>query len=191
MEFLNNFSIFEKVMFWMAVPSTVILVFQSVFTFIGMENYNNDLPEIGDSASPADYSMSHFPVLTIKNVIIFFSIFGWTGLAMKKAGAGDMVTIAVAIVAAIVVILLLTYMFYFINKLSEDNTLDVINAIGATGTVYLKIPAEMKGRGKVQAIFQGAQREIDAVTRGEELETGTMIKITEIIEETLVVVEKI
>ena len=110
---------------------------------------------------------------------------------MKKAGAGDMVTIAVAIVAAIVIILLLTYMFYFINKLSEDNTLDVINAIGATGTVYLKIPAEMKGRGKVQAIFQGAQREIDAVTRGEELETGTMIKITEIIEETLVVVEKI
>lgn len=191
MEFLNSFTMFERVMFWMAVPSTVILVFQSVFTFIGMENYNNDLPEIGDSASPADYSMSHFPVLTIKNVIIFFSIFGWTGLAMKKAGAGDMVTIAVAIVAAIVVILLLTYMFYFINKLSEDNTLDVINAIGATGTVYLKIPAEMKGRGKVQAIFQGAQREIDAVTRGEELETGTMIKITEIIEETLVVVEKI
>lgn len=191
MEFLNSFSMFERVMFWMAVPSTVILVFQSVFTFIGMENYNNDLPEIGNSASPADYSMSHFPVLTIKNVIIFFSIFGWTGLAMKKAGAGDMLTIAVAIVAAIVVILLLTYMFYFINKLSEDNTVDVINAIGATGTVYLKIPAEMKGRGKVQAIFQGAQREIDAVTRGEELETGTMIRITEIIEETIVVVEKI
>ena len=67
---------FEKVLFWIAVPSTIMLVFQAVFTFIGMEGYSNDLPEINSDSSPAEFSMDgHFPILTIRNVIIFFSVF--------------------------------------------------------------------------------------------------------------------
>lgn len=192
MEFLGGIPYFEKVLFWIAVPSTIMLVFQAVFTFIGMEGYSNDLPEINSDSSPAEFSMDgHFPILTIRNVIIFFSVFGWCALAIKKIGGNDIVAIVISILVAIVVIIFVSYTFYFINKLSEDNTVNIENAIGAKGSVYLKIPANKSGSGKIQVVYQGAQRELEAMTEGEELETGSLIKVIEIIDEKLVLVEKI
>ncbi len=57
------------------------------------------------------------------------------------------------------------------------------------GTVYLPIPAERSGEGKVQITIAGAVREFNALTEGEALKTGTPIKVTEVVNESTLVVE--
>ncbi len=64
------------------------------------------------------------------------------------------------------------------------------NALGCKGNVYLKIPAGKGGEGKVQISIQGAIREFDALTLGEELETGAPIKVVEVINDSTLLVER-
>jgi len=59
--------------------------------------------------------------------------------------------------------------------------------VGKTGEVYLPIPGTMSGFGKVQVTFSDRQHELKAITRGENLETGAMVKIVECIDDKLVV----
>ena len=55
------------------------------------------------------------------------------------------------------------------------------NAIDKTGEVYLRIPEERKGIGKVQVTIQGSLRELDALTDDEtEIPTGSLIQVLEI-----------
>ncbi|NJM15463.1 MAG: hypothetical protein HC896_08890 [Bacteroidales bacterium] len=77
---------------------------------------------------------------------------------------------------------------YYLGKLDEDGTLNMKNAIGKIGTVYLKIPRERSGMGQVQVNIQGF-RTLDAITdEPEDLATGKVIEIVDIINnETLLV----
>lgn len=73
-------------------------------------------------------------------------------------------------------------------KLSEDNTFSLESAIGKTGEVYLTIPAEKKGKGKVFVSVKGSTRELAAVTNSEnEIKRGTLVKITALEGDLLVV----
>jgi len=56
--------------------------------------------------------------------------------------------------------------------------------------VYLKIPGEKRGEGKVQISIQGAIREFNALTAGEELETGAPIRVVEVINDNTLLVER-
>lgn len=49
--------------------------------------------------------------------------------------------------------------------------------MNCTGEVYLTIPAAQNGEGKVQIRVQGAVREYDAMTPGEQLGNGTPIRV--------------
>jgi membrane protein implicated in regulation of membrane protease activity len=67
--------------------------------------------------------------------------------------------------------------------------LDINNAVGATGTVYLRIPNG--GTGQVQVSIQGGLRIIDALAAGEtELPTGTKVTVVGVRDSTTLVVEK-
>ena len=66
------------------------------------------------------------------------------------------------------------------------------SAVGCNGKVYLTIPGERKGTGKVQININNSVREYDALTDSEDdLKTGTSIKVTEVIDATTLLVEEI
>ena len=77
-------------------------------------------------------------------------------------------------------------------KLTHDGSFKMSEAIGVTGSVYLRIPASGSGRGKVQFSVKGSVHEIDAITDDAlEIPTGTVVKIVEVFEGELVKVERI
>ena len=80
--------------------------------------------------------------------------------------------------------------FRFMSTMEQSGTIQMANAVGCKGNVYLKIPAEKRGEGKVQISVQGAIREFDAITLGEELETGVPIKVVEVVNDSTLLVER-
>ena len=82
------------------------------------------------------------------------------------------------------------YIFYLMSKMEQSGNIDTASAVGCKGNVYLKIPAARSGEGKVQITIQGAIREYDAVTNGEELPTGTPVVITQVLNENVLIAAK-
>ena len=66
-----------------------------------------------------------------------------------------------------------------------------VNTIGATGTVYVKVPAREQGAGKVLLTLQNRTVELEAVTPGEELPTGTQVVVSRMAGTEIVQVERL
>ena len=62
-------------------------------------------------------------------------------------------------------------------RLQASGTINVRNAVGASATVYLRVPGARAGRGKVTVDVQGRPMEFPAITEGETLETGTQVTV--------------
>lgn len=62
--------------------------------------------------------------------------------------------------------------------------------VGATATVYVSIPENRSGRGKITLTAQGRYMELDAVTDGERIPVDSSVEITEYSEDFAVVTKK-
>ena len=75
-------------------------------------------------------------------------------------------------------------------KLQYDGTLNIQNAIGLTGTVYLTVPALRTAPGKVNVTVQEQLREFEAVTdRTTPIPTGSSIRVVGLLKDNMVLVE--
>ena len=73
-------------------------------------------------------------------------------------------------------------------RLQDNGTLQMSNAIGRTGRVYLRIPANRQGSGKITILIQDQQRELDAVTSADqEIPVGASVRVVDVDQETLIV----
>ncbi len=179
----------EKLYWLVAVPFTVVFIVQLILTFFG-----GDVDHIADAADH-DVSFEHdqgigFQFLSIKNLVGFFAIFGWTGIALLHGGKNIGITIVISVIAGLTMMVIMASLMYYLGKLTEDTTLNLMNAIGKIGTVYLHIPSRRSGMGKVQVNVQGFQT-LDAITDDiEEIKTGAVIEVINVINNEILLVKK-
>ena len=77
-------------------------------------------------------------------------------------------------------------LFQGFKALESEGTMKIDAAIGARGTVYLRIPSS--GTGQVQVTFQGTEQTLDAMSNGDvEISTGTFITVVDRMGSVLVV----
>ena len=196
-EWWSAMSMFEQVFWYIAIPFTVLFFIQLVLTFTGMGGDDADGGMEGDGGEGLDSDgngeageASGFRIFTVKNFITFFTVFGWSGITLHNAGAGEYLVLFGALLIAGAVMLLVALLFVSITRLAQSGTMDVKNALGTTGEVYLPIPAGRSGRGKISIMLQGALREIDAVTAGEALPRGAAVRVVEVGGNGVLLVEK-
>ena len=78
------------------------------------------------------------------------------------------------------------------SKQQESGTLQIKNAIGQVGEVYMTIGANRSEIGKIHIKVQGSLRELDAISDEEEkLVHGNVVKVIEVISGELLLVEKL
>jgi len=140
-----------------------------------------------DAITDTDFS---FKLLSMQGVTAFFMMFGLVGLALLAADLAIILTIFGGVLAGMFSVWVISILFAQMKRLQSDGTLIIQNAIGRSGSVYLTIPA--KGSGQVQIPVQGALKIFDAISEDKKgIETGNKVRVTGVIEDNTLVVEKI
>jgi hypothetical protein len=173
---------FELILWSIALFFSLLFLLQTVFSFFT----GSDHSDIDFDANGGDLG-SQF--LTIKNLIAFFTMFGWAGLAAYKSGLSNGVVILIALASGVAMVLLMYLLMRNTARLKHSGTLQMKNAINQIGETYLLIPARRGGIGKVQVQVQGRFMELDAMTDDQtDIATGRPIQVVNILNNQILLV---
>lgn len=138
-----------------------------------------------DDAIGGHHDVSHsdasFKVLSFQGITAFLMMFGLAGRAlMTDSHQGALIALAGATVAGGIAVWIIGKLFAGAKRLQSSGNVDLKEAIGAQGTVYLNIPAG--GSGQVQVSFHNQQVVRDAVLADPagEVKTGAVIKVVDV-----------
>ncbi|MFA9388241.1 MAG: hypothetical protein ACERKD_00450 [Prolixibacteraceae bacterium] len=176
-----------KIFWCIALPFSLLFVIQMILTFFGGDFESGEADGNADMAVDGDGGID-FQFLSIKNLIAFFTIFGWVGILTLHANLHPFISSVIATVSGLLMMLIMATIMYYMSKLAEDGTLVLNNAKGKTGTVYLPIPGKRAGMGQVQIKVQGFQT-LDAMTDGDAIPTGAIVEVLEIINNNILLVK--
>lgn len=116
-----------KVYWSFAIPFTVIFVLQVVLTLVG--GTHDDIP---DNEVNADHGIG-FQFFTLKNLVGFFTLFGWVGIASIDSGIPAFFTLLLAFVGGLLMMVIMATIVYVLAKANADGTMRISKAIGSSG----------------------------------------------------------
>ena len=184
-EWWSSLGLFMQSVWCITLFASLVFVIQTIMTFIGMDTDGGmDVDVSADTAIDGD--SGPFQLFTFRNFINFLLGFGWSIISFEKAIENQFVLILVSAVIGVLLVMAVMAIFRFMSRMEQSGTINMANAVGCRGNVYLKIPGEKRGEGKVQISIQGAI----ALTTGEELETGAPIRVVEVINDSTLLVER-
>ena len=123
---------------------------------------------------------SGLKLLTIQGLTAFTMMFGLTGFAVSRSSLlGSLFTVAIGILVGVFAMWLVAKGFALMRSLQSSGTMQLYDAIGEEGTVYLTIPAD--GVGKIQVTISGRLMVVDAISQDKvDLKTGERVRVSEI-----------
>ena len=211
MDWWNSLNLAVQIFYCVAIPSTLILIIQTILLFLGIGDDADGMDGIGDAAPdvsdtdvgdgiygenmvtehPDFQGFEGLRILTFRGIIAFLVVFGWVGVAMGASNAPLWLTVPIAAVCGFAMMLMLAILLRAVMRLKSDGNTDNRNAIGTSGRVQLTIPAYRTGEGKVHLMLQGAYVERDAVTEDPEpIPTGSEVVVIGVSGQTTLVVRR-
>ncbi|MEM6892544.1 MAG: hypothetical protein AAF554_02570 [Bacteroidota bacterium] len=185
-DWFTALTLFEKIYWIVAIVGSVILTILMILTFVGgdVEDLSGDV----DVDVDGDTGIG-FQFLSFKNLMGFFTIFGWSGIACMDNGLSTGVTLVISLFCGLLMMFAMAALFYYLSKLQSSGTLKLKNAMGQIGEVYLTIGANRSSIGKVSVNVQGTLREMEALTDEEiDLKQGNVIKVKDVTDNGILIV---
>lgn len=200
-----------KVLWAVTLSASLVFVIQTVMTFLGAAGDTDfDINTDMDTAGPSDIGDGSVDVgadvetgesghlgtgmnlLTFRNFINFLIGFGWTAILLKDSIPATGLRMLIAILVGIVLVVIVMLLFKWLTDMQQSGNINVFkSAVDCEGTVYLTIPGERAGEGKVQITINNSVREYAAVTDGPTLKTGQRIRVVEAVSSNTLLVEEI
>jgi hypothetical protein len=120
-------------------------------------------------------------LLTFRAVSAAVAFFGLGGLTAAYYDLPTSAQLATATLAGFAALYLVATLMRSLYRLRADGTVRIKNAVGQTGTVYLRVPAQKAGPGKVTLNLQNRTVELEAFTAAGELPTGTPVRVVAVL----------
>jgi len=200
-----------QVMICAAVPMTVVLLLQLVLMIIGADfsgdsdvdfdvsgpdidtgidgpdaDFDGDSPDFDAVSHDGEYVGSNphgVRIITIRGVVAFFALGGWSGLAALTGGIAPLWSIMIALLAGCAAMLLASFVLQFALRMQSSGNINVRYAISQTADVYITIPPLRAYTGKVTMVLQERFVELDAVTDSEtEIRPDTKVEIVGVVD---------
>jgi hypothetical protein len=188
MDLLHEPDFYYKVVFYIGLGTTAIFVIQSLLTIFGASLSDG----IGHDFDVETHG--HFgpmQMFTFRNLVNFLLGFSWTAIALHHSIENKMIISLLAALAGVLLVIGVLAMMRQLQKLAQDKTMKIESAIGKTCSVYLTIPAEKSGKGKVHISIQDTLRELDAMTEGEMIPTNSTVVVADVLQHSILLVNKI
>lgn len=154
--------------YWLAVPTTIVFLFLTFSSMIGLSDSDVDT----DFDSDVDLD---FPILTIKNLFGFLTMFSWVGMTCISYEFGVAIALLISTLSGIGLVLLTTTLYFMMNKLKQNTDSSIKSAIGKEGTIHLRVSNKKKGQ--VSVIINGSLQTVDAISKNGSFENGDLVKI--------------
>jgi hypothetical protein len=188
MNFFETLDPLLKTLWFIAIPTSLIFVIQSVMTFAGVDSHDGLSADFDSDLHGGD---TPFQLFNFRNLVNFLLGFSWTGISFYNLMTNKIVLIGLSFAVGAAFIMVFFLIIRQIERLAEDNTFKINNSLNKTGSVYLTIPARKSGTGKVQVSVKGSFHELDAITENDKIESNATVRIVRIESNNLVVVERI
>lgn len=183
-----SLSLIEQFFWGIAILFSVLFILQLISSFVGGDIDGMSAEGDADISVEGDMGID-FQFFSLKNLVAFFTIFGWTGIICVGSNLSPLVSTLIATLAGLIMMLIMASIMYFMGKLTEDGSLKLKNAIGKSGTVYLPIPAKRAGMGQVQIQVQGLQT-LDAYTdSNQDIQTGALVEVVDVLNDQILIVK--
>lgn len=120
-------------------------------------------------------------LLTFRSVCAAVTFFGLGGLTAGYYGSPPSAQLGAAFLAGLAALYLVATLMKMLYRLKAEGTVRIDRAVGQTGTVYLRVPAQKAGPGKVTLSLQNRTVELEAYTAAAELPTGTPVRVVAVL----------
>jgi len=188
MDFFSNLDPLLKSFWFIAIPTSIIFLIQTIMTITGTDATDGIS---ADFDSNLEHTDAPFQLFSFRNLTNFLLGFSWTGISFFALIQNRFMLISLSLIVGAGFVAGFFLIIKQIQKLAEDNSFKIDSTINQIGSVYLTIPEKKSGKGKVQVSVKGSFHELDAITENEKIESSAMVRIVKIESNNLVVVEKI
>ena len=192
-EWWESLSTLLRVLYCIAVPSTLILVLQLLLTMFGghgdagievsdtsgldmdvasevnLDLNGNGIPDYLETPGAlADGSnpadFGNLRFLTLQTIVTFLASFSWVSIIFVTSGFGVMLSVGIGVGCGLLMMTIVAKMVQASRKLAENGAINLRNAIGENATVYVTVPPKNEGVGKITMKLSGRFGEFDAVS---------------------------
>jgi len=173
----NSLNLLQKIYAFIAIPSTAILLIQTIMLFFGFGDDDADMDiDIDDGG---DISGGDGLVLfSIRGIIAMLCMGGWSGILFSEMGLNTPLTVILSTLLGFAALVGMAALIKLLMQLQSSGNIELANAIGKVGQVYIPIPPNMSGMGKVNITLQEKYSEFSAMTKDtEKIKTGEMIRV--------------
>ncbi len=200
----NELSSLQQMFTYFAIPATLILIVQIILFIIGLSGGEGDADvshsDIDSDGLGADDSepggditessdLAEVRLLTFRSIVAFFAVGGWTGVVLGGLDLSLPAVVLISLLAGWAALYFVTWSIRMALRLQHSGNIQIANAIGKVGEVYITIPAANKGYGKVNVIVQERFCEFEAATSADrDLKTGESVFVTGVTEDNILTV---
>ncbi len=156
-------SVLEQIYFWIAVVATILLIVQIIVMLVSFGGMDADADGVFDTDGDmdGDGGLSFF---SLKSITAFFALGGWAGYTAAIFLPNIWAPVLISLAAGTVALVGVGFAMRGIAKLQCSGNLVTEKLQGQTATVYVSIPPQRQGRGKITLTAQGKFSEFDAMT---------------------------
>ncbi len=184
---------------WTALIGASFFIIKVIFSFLGGDADFDGHTDALDSVLGGDLDVSahadaadSFVFFSIQSMLAFFMGFGSIGLICRSEyGLSHGLTIPIASGVGTLLFLLNTWLTFFMSKLNKVTEFNISSAIGKAGKVYLSIPKNGEGKGKVEIEVNGKKMILNAISYEDPIKSFEPIEVISEIDQTTVLVDRV
>lgn len=180
-----------------SVLGGTILVIQTLLSVIGIGDTDMDVDfEVDVDAPDGEVGHHHsgysvFKVVSFRTMVAGITFFGLAGWGTLAATGNPLYAVIAAVLAGLAAIFIVYSIYKWMDSMKFQGNVSEEKLVGATGSVYVRVPPQGKGAGKVLVTQQNRTMEYEAFSADAELSTGTQIVVTKVISHSAVEVAEV
>jgi len=193
LDWFNTFGAAEWIYFCIALPSTIILLLQTILALFGIGSGNADADFSPDGGFDGDGMTGGegLAFFSVRGILSGLCIAGWSGFLFLMSDMPVIMVAFLSLALGLIVMLLISLINRSIARMQASGNINPENAVGKVAQVYMQIPPNASGTGKVNVVVQDRLTEFFAVTRdGEMIKTGESVRVTAVNELGILTVER-